>query len=334
MADSLRSPMLGARCVGERSESVMACAVPAFDAPYGRMNANMDRSVHHAAMQRALELGRGCDPAALPELSRLIASPSNEVRRLAVSAVGKLSGFGAEPEAAVRALTPVALRDPHPQVQQYALKALKAYGAAAAGCLDDLRDVAGNAKYKDYVRQAAHSAAETIAGAVDEAAQGHVLRCMKCHRPVQPDENDRSQKAFRRTYCDHCFDEVYLERRNWETRVELNKTIQARDGTLVQSDGERLIAEWLAAHRIPYRYDNRFRIIKGYAVRPDFYLPELDLYIEYWGMEDNLDYQIGMLEKKKLYQQAGKRLVSFYRREKSQLPHLLRERLSRFMRIP
>jgi len=143
----------------------------------------------------------------------------------------------------------------------------------------------------------------------------------------------RAQQAFQRIYCDHCFDEVFLKRRNWETQVELHKTIEARDGTLVQSDGERRIAEWLAANHITYRYDNRFRIIKGYAIRPDFYLPELDLYLEYWGMEDNLDYQIGMLEKKKLYQQAGKRLLSFYRHEKSDLAHLLHERLSRYMRI-
>jgi HEAT repeat. len=288
---------------------------------------------HHAATQRALELGRGCDPAALPELCKLLESPSDSVRRLAASAIGKLAEFGADPAAAVRALAPAALRDPHPQVQQYALKALKLYSAAAAETLDDLKDLANNPARKDYVRMAANSAANTIAEAIKEAEQTKVLRCMKCRNPVQPDENDRSQKAFQRTYCDHCFDEVYLERRNWETQVELNKTIQARDGTLVQSDGERIIAEWLSANQIAYRYDNRFRIIKGYAIRPDFYLPEFDLYLEYWGMTDNLDYKIGMLEKKKLYQQAGKRLLSFYHHEKPQLASLLRERLSKYMRI-
>jgi len=50
-------------------------------------------------------------------------------------------------------------------------------------------------------------------------------------------------------------------------------------------------------------------------------------------MEDNLDYQIGMLEKKKLYQQAGKRLLSFYRHEKADLPRLLHERIGRYMRL-
>ena len=100
----------------------------------------------------------------------------------------------------------------------------------------------------------------------------------------------------------------------------------------MQSEGERIIAEWLSAHGIAYRYDNRFRIIKGYAIRPDFYLPGHDLYIEYWGM-DTLDYKIGMLEKLKIYQQAGKKLIFFHRREVKELPALLHERLSQYFRV-
>jgi hypothetical protein len=297
------------------------------------MNSFMDKDGHHAAVQRALELGRSTNPAVLAELCSLLKMPSSEIRRLSASAIGKLSGFGADGEMAVNALTPLALHDAHPQVQQYALKALKAYGEAAAHLLQDLRDLAQQPTLKDYVRQAAHAAAEAIQAAAQQKETAQVHTCQKCKKPVAFDEYERSQQAFQRTYCDHCFDQVYLERRNWETQVELQKTIQAADGTLVQSDGERRIAEWLNEQKILYRYDNRFRIIKGYALRPDFYLPEFDLYIEYWGM-DTLDYQIGMLEKKKLYQQAGKKLLSFYRNEKNELPELLCERLSRFMRLP
>ena len=78
-------------------------------------------------------------------------------------------------------------------------------------------------------------------------------------------EYARSQQAFQRCDCDHCFDEVFLDRRNWETNVELSKTIQTADGTVVQSDGERIIAEELAALGITFRYDNRFRIMNRSA---------------------------------------------------------------------
>lgn len=46
-----------------------------------------------------------------------------------------------------------------------------------------------------------------------------------------------------------------------------------------------MISEFLSRHGIIYRYDERMRIIEGHAIRPDFYLPEFDLYIEYWGMD-------------------------------------------------
>ena len=293
------------------------------------MNSDMDRQLHHQAMQRALELGRATDPAALPELTHLLTMPSAEIRRLAASAIGKLAGFGADPAAAVRALAPVALRDPHSQVQQYALKSLKAYGVAARDLLHDLDDLTLNERAKDYVRRAAHSAAEGIREAIRLAEEGAAHRCARCGRPVSIEEHARSNLAFQRTFCDGCFDEVFLDRRNFDTKVELNKTIVAKSGTLVQSDGERRIADWLSAHGIAFRYDERFRILSGHAVRPDFYLPELDLYIEYWGM-DTADYKIGMLKKQQLYQQEGKRVISLYPADRGCLDTVLRAKLAPF----
>ncbi len=293
------------------------------------MKADMDRHLHHQCVQRALELGRGSDPAALSELVGLLAMPSDEIRRLAASAIGKLAGFGADAHAAVAALAPVALHDPHPQTQQYALKALKCYGAAARDHLHDLDDLATNEAAKDYVRRAAHSAAEAIREAVRLAEAGAQHRCSRCDQLVSAEEHTRSQQAFQRTFCDRCFDEVFLDRRNFDTKVELHKTIVAKSGTLVQSDGERRIADWLATQHLAFRYDERFRILSGHAVRPDFYLPELDVYIEYWGM-DTADYKIGMLKKQQLYQQEGKRLISLYPADKPRLDSVLRAKLALF----
>lgn len=293
------------------------------------MLSDMDQRLHHAGVQRALALGRGTDPAAVPELVGLLALPSSEIRRLAASALGKLAGLGADAAVAVPALASVALGDPHPQVRQYALRALKSYGAAGGAYLHDLDDLAANERAKDYVRRAAASAAAAIREAVRAAEAGAVHRCARCGRAVSADEHRRSEQAFQRTFCDACFDEVFLDRRNFDTKVELHKTIVAKAGTLVQSDGERRIADWLAAHQIAYRYDERFRILAGHAVRPDFYLPELDVYIEYWGM-DTADYKIGMLKKQQLYQQEGKRLISLFPADKPRLGEVLRAKLAGF----
>ncbi len=293
------------------------------------MNSHMDIAQHQQCIQRALELGRTNDPVALQELTALIRMPSAEIRRLAASAIGKLADFGADPATAIASLLPIALRDPHPQAQQYALKALKCYGAAVSAHLHDLDDLAVNPRVKDYVCKAAHSAATAIREAVRLQEAGAQHRCLRCGKLVSHNEHTRSQQAFQRTFCDSCFDETYLDRRNFDTKVELNKTIQAKAGALVQSDGERLISDWLTAHYLAYRYDERFRILSGHAIRPDFYLPELDIYVEYWGM-DTADYKIGMLKKQQLYQQEGKRLVSLYPADKPKLDTLLRTKLSFF----
>lgn len=293
------------------------------------MNSHMDNAQHQALTKRALDLGRSNDPAHLPELLGLLQMPSPEIRRLAASALSKLADFGADAPSAVAGLAPLALKDRHPQVQQYALKALKSYGAAAQNHLHDLDDLAANESLKDYVRRAAHSAAEAIRQAVRDAAAQVIHRCARCHAEVSHDEYQRSQQAFQRTFCNSCFDTVYLDRRNFDTKVELNKTIVAKAGTLVQSDGERLLAEWFSSHSIAYRYDERYRILNGHAIRPDFYLPELDVYVEYWGM-DTADYKIGMLKKQQLYQQEGKRLISIYPEDKPHLDTILRTKLAFF----
>ena len=289
----------------------------------------MDRQLEKRLSDRAVAIGREGDVAAFGELLDLLRSSSANARRLAASALGKLAWLGVDQAAAVAALAPVARRDPHAQTRQYAIKALKAYGATAKDCLPDLRDMATNPAEKDYVRRDAAAAVEFIDEAVRVAATSAEHRCQRCNAKVTADEFARSHQAFQRVYCDRCFDEVFLERRNFETQVELNKTIEARDGTVVQSKGERCIAEWLTAQGLAYRYDAKFRIIGEFQIRPDFYLPELDVYIEYWGL-DTPQYKMSMYKKQTLYQQEGKRLISVYPTDMPRLGALLASKLKLF----
>ena len=288
----------------------------------------MDKKLEKQFRERAVELGNSGDPSALPELMGLTQSPVANVRRLAASAIGKLAGL-ADAKRAVDALQPL-LRDRHPQVRQYAVKALKAYGMAARCALSDLRDVAISPVETDYNRRDAKLAVETIEEALRIAEEQAVHYCQRCGAKLEPDEYVRSQQAFQRPFCNYCFDEVFLERRNYETKIELQKNIRAKDGTWVQSDGERRICEVLEAEQVRYRYDERFRILDGYAIRPDFYLPEFDVYIEYWGM-DTADYKIGMLKKQQLYQQQGKRLISLYPDDKPQMRERLLSKLAKYV---
>ncbi len=286
----------------------------------------MDTANERRLAARATALGKSADAAAFGELKQLTRSSSALVRRLAASALGKLAGI-VPGSGAVQALHPL-LSDTHPQVRQYAAKALGGYGVQAKDSLDDLRDLYANPNEKDYVKRSVVVAGKTIREALRIAEARTIHRCRRCGTVVAADEYARSTKAFQRVFCDPCFDEVYLDRRNFETKVELHKTIRAKDGTLVQSDGERRMANYLDQANIAYRYDERFRILNGFAIRPDFYLPEFDVYIEYWGM-DTADYKIGMLKKQKLYQQQGKKLISIYRKDKGHLEEILTRKLAK-----
>lgn len=293
------------------------------------MKSPMLPSDQQAARQRVLELGRSGNPEALKELVCFLDVPSNDVQRLAASAIGKLAEFGADAEQAVAALAPLAKKARHPQPQQYAIRALSKYGAWAKAHVSDLRDVARNSASRDYVQAASATAADAIelAAKDEEACVKH--RCQRCHVALSAEEHDRSQEVFQRNFCDRCFDEVFLDRRNFEMQVEINKTIEARDGTLVQSKGERSIAEWLTTHGLAYRYVSKYRIISEFQIRPDFYLPELDVYIEYWGM-NTPQYKMSMYKKQLLYQQEGKRLISVYPKDLPSLTSLLTSKFKPF----
>ncbi|MCK5853477.1 HEAT repeat domain-containing protein [bacterium] len=276
------------------------------------------------------KLGENASADAFQELSDFCHSKSPLLRRLAASAIGKLAGI-VDSTASVDLLRSL-LSDTHPQVRQYSSKALSAFGVAAACVLEDLRDIYQNPDEKNYVKRSVVASGKLINESLKIAEQKKIYKCYRCSVIVNSDEYARSMKAFNRIYCDKCFDEVYLKRRNFDTNVELNKKIRTNDGNFVQSLGEQKIADWLTNHNILYRYDQRYRIISDFAVRPDFYLPEFDIYIEYWGM-DTPDYKIGMLKKLKLYQQEGKKLLSLYPKDKNNLDSIMKQKLSKYIRI-
>ena len=286
----------------------------------------MDKKIEKQYRERAVLLGNSGNPEVLTELISLLQIQSAQVRRLAISAIGKLAGL-VDARTATNAIAPF-LQNSHPQVRQYSIKALASYGKYATPFIHDIQDIAENPNEKEYNIRDANIAINHINDAKRIEEELAIHTCSRCSITISPDEYIRSKKAFQRNYCDKCFDEVYMKRRNFDTKVELNKTIRAKDGTLVQSDGERKIAEWLLGNNIAYRYDERFRIIEGMAIRPDFYLPEFDIYIEYWGM-DTVDYKIGMLKKQKLYQQEGKKLISLYPEDKNNLNFALGEKINR-----
>ena len=178
-------------------------------------------------------------------------------------------------------------------------------------------------------------AAETVA-AIEEAAKRKASLahqwCSRCRHIISEAEFRNSVDRWGKPYCRHCSDERELEGKNFEATVENAKLRRTGGGTAVQSIGEKRIAEFLEREGIAFIYDERFRIAEGDLIRPDFYLPEFDLYIEYFGM-DTPDYLARAEKKRILYQRVGKKLISLSYRDDAHLIETLREKLSRHFRI-
>ena len=284
------------------------------------------------ARERPLPSGLVCRSSAADELKRFLGSEFSEVRRLAASALGKMANDGMEDIGFVYSLARLAEKDPHPQVRQYAIKAMGRYVRAARAHLDLLKDIARDETAPEYVRVAAADVVAKIQNFVRERLSLTQHWCTRCKKVISEEEYMSGMERWGKPYCRHCLDEREMENVNFESVVEVAKQRRSTGGTAVQSRGEKKIAEFLEREHIEYVYDERYRIAGDALVRPDFYLPEFDVYIEYWGM-DTPEYVANMKKKKLLYQRAGKKLVSVSWRDDADLVEILRAKLSRYFRI-
>ena len=93
-------------------------------------------------------------------------------------------------------------------------------------------------------------------------------------------------------------------------------------GELVKSLGEKQIADFFFQNRIKYNYehqvDTSVSAFKDKISKPDFYLPDYSVHVEYWGLVDAADretrqnYEKEMHWKKEEYKRNGIKLISLY----------------------
>ena len=287
-----------------------------------------------AQRARAVEIGRAGATASYRELLGMLESEFPIVRKAAAGALVKLMEVSSSLGGACRTTLHSAIRkEAGEQTLQYMLKAyLRCAGDFTQLDLDLLHDIARNPTRKDYVRAAA---SEAIAAGEAAARQREALHrhwCTRCRRPLSAEESARGIARYGKPYCHHCLEERSLEDLRFQQDVEKAKVLRTTDGVAVQSRGEKRIGDWLARQAIAYVYDARIVVAGDLAIRPDFYLPEFDLYIEYWGM-DTPEYRANMEKKRFLYQRDKKKLLSLSFRDSDRLEDVLRLKLSRYIRL-
>ena len=142
-------------------------------------------------------------------------------------------------------------------------------------------------------------------------------------------DSKKFSSHYKTYFKDHEFRNVD-EIREFKTEKEYNDWVRSNklltlNNERVKSHGELLIANFLFANGIKYEYESFYpsdRLMpKVFDYKPDFYLPEYNLYIEYFGIDKNGDtadfidkkqYKDGIKWKKRVHREGGTKLIDLY----------------------
>jgi DNA helicase-4 len=112
------------------------------------------------------------------------------------------------------------------------------------------------------------------------------------------DEEEGADSEFADHYLQflYHYDDDFIDEADFHEKTEYiaerrEATYETLNGETVASRAEKVIADFLFTNRVTYRYESIAEWAdtaedKG-PYRPDFYLPEYDLYIEHWGLDEN-----------------------------------------------
>ena len=104
---------------------------------------------------------------------------------------------------------------------------------------------------------------------------------------------------------------------------------KTEDGHWVRSQAEARIDDWLFNHNLTHAYE--YRIQKGNKFKKcDFYLPTYNLYIEYWGLIGNPEYDTSRKDKLQFYNNNQLKLVELFPRDIEMLSEVLKPKLASF----
>lgn len=111
---------------------------------------------------------------------------------------------------------------------------------------------------------------------------------------------------LKRYVLDYLVDKIHLKADSGKLSVTDGKYYTSLDGTKVRSKSEQSIADWLYRHNIRFQYEPVLKVT-DFAFRPDFYLPDANLYIEHVS-----DRSLGMRDKEEQFQRGDLLLVKTF----------------------
>ena len=162
---------------------------------------------------------------------------------------------------------------------------------------------------------------------------GDIDYCDECEKwfditegcDCEPEDNSRcilcQETANGYFFCKECYSKywnktLFLKTKDCRTFELLEASYEGRytcaDGHIVKSKSERDIDNYLYYHNIRHAYEKALPIDEKveHDLHPDFYLPDIDVYIEHWGYdEDNEEYSEIKDYKLKIYKEKKITLI-------------------------
>ena len=127
--------------------------------------------------------------------------------------------------------------------------------------------IIGDEKPNEEDELSKHVAPETVFEVV------HKLLIEQC-------EDTEFLLQLKRYILDYVIDKIHLKKIDGKYMPKDGKYFTTLDGTKVRSKSEQFIADWFYRHSIKYEYEPLLNV-KDFDFRPDFYIPDANLYIEH-----------------------------------------------------
>lgn len=127
--------------------------------------------------------------------------------------------------------------------------------------------IIGDEKRDEEDELSKHVAPETVFEVVHKLL---IAQCDDTHYLLQ----------LKRYILDYVIDKIHLDKNKGVNVPKDGKYFTSLDGTKVRSKSEQFIADWFYRHSIKYDYEPLLNV-KDFDFRPDFFIPEANLYIEH-----------------------------------------------------
>jgi len=111
-------------------------------------------------------------------------------------------------------------------------------------------------------------------------------------------------------------------------RISYPANFRADDGHFVRSRAEVIIDNYLYHHNLVHAYERKLPIED--VVFSDFYIPKNDIYIEFWGMENDQTYEERKKKKIEIYKTNQFKLIELYNKDADNIDDSLPAKLLKF----